>query len=291
MFVARTAPHARCRRLHVGLLCCLLLGLAMATSAAHAAMRLNRTRLVIHETQGGAVIQVRSQDANPLLLQTWLSEQADEAGNTPSALPFITDPPVLRLDPGKTRSVQVLMTTPAAALPADRESLFWLNVLETPASAPEDHTTGTVTNPATNPPANPSSQRLFVSFQSQIKVFYRPRTLSAYNGTSALPATDRLRFALERGPDGQAWLTIHNPTPIHQSLASLRLQPLAAEAAPLTLEAPMLSPFEHARLPLPPAAAQTSAHWQLPWQLTFATLNDDGHLIEDVQTLASLPEP
>jgi len=290
MLITQTAAYALRRCLLSGLrLIAVLLAGVCTTHAAHAAMQLDRTRLIIHEAQGRAVIQARSQDAGPLLLQAWLSKQtgqADSALPTPPALPFITDPPVLRLDSGKTRSVQVLMITPPAELPADRESLFWLNILETPATTPQVQATSSPTYPSTST----ASQRLFVSFQSQIKVFYRPRALSAYVGAAGLAAADRLRFALERGPDGQAWLTLHNPAPIHQSLAWLRLQPQTPAATPLVLDAPMLAPFEQIRLPLPPAAAQTSTRGQLPWQLRFATLNDDGHLMEDTQTLPRLPE-
>jgi len=232
-----------CGIVRITLSCALLLGGAKL----HAAMQLDRTRLVIHETEGSAVLQVRSKDALPLLLQVWVDQTADDSPQdstaqlSASGVPFITDPPVMRLEPGGTRAVRVLMTRAPATLPADRESLYWLNVLEVPATVDAS-------------PRGTALNRLHMGFQSQLKLFYRPKALAEYADVSALDAADRLRFALARDAGNRAWLSIHNPAPIHQTLATLTLHPSAAGAAPLALDAPTVAPFEEVRLALPPDA-------------------------------------
>jgi len=264
---------AMARMLRITLSCALLLG----GSTLHAAMQLDRTRLVIHEAEGSAVLQMRSKDTLPLLLQLWVDHDADASPQDNAALlaasdiPFMTDPPVMRLEPGKTRAVQVLMTRVPATLPTDRESLYWLNVLEIPAIV-DAH------------PSSPHSDRLHMGFQSQLKLFYRPKALAKYSDASTLDASDRLRFALTRDAGNHAWLSIHNPAPIHQSLATLTLHPSTHAGAPLKLDTPTLAPFADVRLALPPDVDRY-ARSTSPVRLTFATINDDGELIEDEQTL------
>jgi len=270
---ARFVAVSMTRIVRMTLSCVLLLG----GSALHAAMQLDRTRLVIHEAEGSAVLQVRSKDAHPLLLQIWIDQDAHDGREDSAALlaasdvPFITDPPVMRLEPGRSRAVQVLMTRVPAALPMDRESLYWLNVLEVPATV-DANSSGAAAN------------RLHMGLQSQLKLFYRPKALARYAEASALDPADRLRFTLARDADNRAWLSIHNPAPIYQSLATLVVHPSAAGAAPLELDAPALAPFEEVRLPLPSAVGRR-VNTVVSLRLTFATINDDGNLIEDEQTL------
>jgi len=271
---------------------------AFTAPAAHAAMQLDRTRLVVTEADGSAIIQVQSKDPLPLLLQAWVDagaeDVADESKNesedesrdesedegkgekararlTPPDAPFITDPPVLYLNPGQRRALRVLSVDAPDTLPAERESLYWLNVLEVPALAPASAAPQT------------ANHRLHMSVQSRLKLFYRPRALARYNGAAALPEADRLRFALTHDAAGQAWLTLDNPAPIHQSLATLALhlpQSHQPEATVIELDAPMLAPFARTRLALPaPIPPQTRV------RVSFATLDDDGNLIQDQQTL------
>jgi len=62
------------------------------------------------------------------------------------------------------------------------------------------------------------------------------------------------------------------------------LHPSAAGAAPLELDAPTVAPFEEVRLALPPdAGGRAAATTRL--RLTFATINDNGNLLQGEQTL------
>jgi len=254
------------------------------SAVSHAAMQLDRTRLIVNEAHGRAVIQARSSDTQPLLLQVWIDDgqpglphSADTHANAhanqhataqtapvPPHVPFITDPPLLRLDAGKRRAIQVLLTATPASLPRDRETLYWLNVLEVPAQrrAVAANTTA-------------ATQRLHVSVQSRLKLFYRPQALARYNAGALGPA-ERLRFALTRDAAGQRWLSIHNPAPIHQSLATLTLHRKSPHGD-AALDTPMLAPFETQRLALPPGFSSAT--------LSFATISDDGHLIAGEQAL------
>jgi len=239
-------------------------------SSAQAATQLDRTRLIVTQTESRAVIQVHSEHAQPLLLQAWVDDgqtHRTHAVLASSVVPFITDPPVVRLDPGQSRSIQTLLTASPDTLPADRESLYWFNVLQIPTTSPGE-----------------TEQHLHLTVQTRLKLFYRPSAIVRYNA-AALPAAERLRFALERDPNGQIYLQVYNPAPIHQTLASLALAlPQAAPSdTPLTLDAPMLAPFATQRLALPETLAKLPANATV--RLSFATIDDNGNAINDEQTL------
>ena len=84
-----------------------------------------------------------------------------------------------------------------AQLPTDRESVFWLNVLDVPPS-PDNADSG-------------DQNYLQVAFRSRLKLFYRPQGLKGVaNDAPALRWTrtgDRLR--------------VENPSPFHVTLAEV----------------------------------------------------------------------
>jgi len=237
-----------------------LLILAACSLPAQAAMVLSQTRVVVSADAPRAELVVRNVDRQPLLLQAWVDvRQSRQTQTAPAqqATPFLIDPPVLRIDPGQARSLRVLLVNTPADLPTDREALFWLNLLEVAAM----------------PALTEQDARLDVSVLSRLKLFYRPPSLLA----APLPA---LRFAVAH--EGQdLWLAIHNPAPVHQTLGSLTLH---AQDVLLTLDAPMIAPFENARVRLPPAAlSRTPSTGCL---LKFTLIDDDGNWIAHEQALS-----
>ena len=62
--------------------------------------------------------------------------------STPESVdaPFLITPPLFRMDAQKEQSLRIVYTHDQ--LPADRESLFWLNVLEVPPKPTGPGSTG-----------------------------------------------------------------------------------------------------------------------------------------------------
>jgi len=240
--------------------------LCLHSAFAHAAMTLGQTRVIVTETGREATIQVRNADRLPLLLQTWVNT-GQEARSAPPAgtVPFVVDPPVMRLEPGQSRAIRVVWVPDAgasaqAALPTDRESLFWLNVLEVVGMDPQEEAG--------------DQHRLEVSVLSRIKLFYRPRAVA--QGPGAARTADSLRFTLLR--DGQdLWLEIDNPGAIHQTLGTATLHVADTE---LTLDAPMLEPFAQRRI----RAAELPTAFSSA-RLVFTLIDDDGNVLAHTQEL------
>ena len=81
-------------------------------------------------------------------------------------------PPINRIEPKKGQTLRISYT--GKALPAGRESVFWLNVLEIPAKAKS------------------ADNMLQMAFRTRIKVFFRP---SGLRGTPA-QAAEQLSWSM-----------------------------------------------------------------------------------------------
>jgi len=121
---------------------------------AHAALTLP-TRVIYDENQGEAVVNVEYPvQGVPVLMQAWLDTGVGDMRLGAQNVPFVLTPAVARIDAGQTQTVRILRT---GELPGDRESLFYLNVLEVPpASAGAASSRFTVQNPPP-PPRWPSA--------------------------------------------------------------------------------------------------------------------------------------
>jgi len=253
----------------------LLTGVAASASLpVHAAVQLDRTRVVVTQAHARATVNASNADQRPVLLQVWVEPGADSGGiaatpygTPPAATPFLVDPPILRLEADEARALQVWLTDPPETLPRDRESQFWLNVLEVPADEPADADAAQA----------PQGGRLDINILTKIKVFYRPEALKGY-----VPHTsgDRLQFVLERNGQHLHALTIHNPAPIYQNLDKLILHQ-GEKDTPVPLESVMVAPFGNMQIPL---SAEIPVTAEKLW-IKAVTIDDNGNLIEDAQDL------
>jgi len=230
---------------------------------AHAAMSLSRTRLIVTAKERETTIEVRSEDNAPILLQTWVDDETEPDASSPESkgnpVPFITDPPMFRVDPKSSRQVRVLMVQPPANLPQDRESLFWFNAHETPTRPPNSGPEG--------------ENYIQLAFHVRIKLFYRPAALADY----ALTEAHQLRFTLGRNDAGEPVLNIHNPAPIHQTIGSLAL---AHGDERLELDAPMLAPDSQLQLAFPAPLPASSG-----LRVVYSTIDDHGGVEEAEQAI------
>lgn len=86
-------------------------------------------------------------------------------------------------------------------LPQDRESLYWFNLLEIPPQ----------------PDAKNNENYLQFAVRSRLKFFFRPAGLKA----DPAKVAEQLQWHLESS--SEPVLAVHNPTPYHVTLSSVRL--------------------------------------------------------------------
>lgn len=104
-------------------------------------------------------------------------------------------PPVQRIEPNSKSQIKVQLSPEAASLPADRESVFYLNVREIP-------------------PAAEKSNVLQIALQTKIKLFYRPKAIQVQERMEKITGAEGIRLSQNGGHQ----YTIENTTPYHLSV-------------------------------------------------------------------------
>lgn len=103
---------------------------AFTTFQVNADIVISGTRIVYPASSKDVIVNLDNRGNKPLLVQTWLDDGRDGVDPQELKLPFVITPPVSRIDPQKGQSLRIKYM--GSALPQDRESLFWFNVLEIP---------------------------------------------------------------------------------------------------------------------------------------------------------------
>ncbi len=213
-----------------------LFGLVAAPPAA-AAVVLEGTR-IIHDAGKGRDVTVRSVNAGelPALTQAWIDAGDSHARPEDVRTPFRMTPSAPRLlqpQEGQAWRITFAPRPSDAPLPADRESLFYFNLLDIPPKPADAH----------------DSNLLQFAVRSRIKLFHRP---------AGLPGDVRDAAAALRWRARGTELQVHNPSAYHVTLGSVTL------ADGTALEAEMIAPHATWIASLP-SAVQRSAVVAFTW--------------------------
>ncbi|AKQ60010.1 fimbrial biogenesis chaperone [Bordetella hinzii] len=223
--------------------CAAALGLAVST-VAQASLVIEGTRVVYKAGAPEVVVKMTNDGNTASLMQAWIDDGRAEATPDEMNVPFFLTPPLARVEPGKGQALRIFHTEGGKALPQDRESLFWLNVLDVPPKAEGAEDAGAI---------------LQISVRSRLKLFYRPKGLAG----SAETAPASLEFKV--GANGK--LAVANPTPYYVNLRELAFGP---EKQPTrSYPALMIAPFGSETLDLGGST---------PRQIRYAAISDLGSI-------------
>jgi len=222
---------------------------ALASPVAHASVVIGGTRVVYPAQDKDVTLKFINEGERASLVQVWLDDGDDQSTPDTAKAPFVVAPPVFRLDPKKQQTTRIMFT--GASLPADRETLYWLNMLEIPPKS-----------------GNGSANILQFAFRTRIKVFYRPPNLA---GEPVL-AYQKLRWSLVAGKDGLV-LRADNPTPYHVNFASVGLQAAGKELG--AQGGGMVAPFAQADFALKDVATRPAGELKA----AITVINDFGALV------------
>lgn len=176
----------------------LVLGL-VAGSYANASVVIAGTRVIYNAQENETTLKISNKGKEPALIQAWVDKGEANAEPSEIDVPFTVTPPLARLDPQRNQTLRIFYT--GEALPKDKESVFWLNVLEVPPK----------------PAADKEDKNLLqLAIRSRIKLFFRPADLKG--DAAQTPAS--ITWRLIRDAGGTA-LEVHNPTVFHASFASI----------------------------------------------------------------------
>lgn len=116
------------------------------------------TRVVYRQGEREVTVKLDNVGNQPALVQVWADRGDDKSSPTKADAPFLITPPISRIEPAKGQSIRLIFS--GEKLPADRESVFWLNVLDVPPA-----------------PKNADANFIQMAIRSRIKLFYRPSKL------------------------------------------------------------------------------------------------------------------
>ena len=163
---------------------------------ANASVVLERTRLIFSADKNILALQVFNQSEQSTLIQSWIDEGDITSTPETTTAPFIVIPPMTKIL--ANGGIQLKIQQLENHLPADRESVFYLNVLDI----------------APKPKQINSANMLQFAIQTRIKVFYRPTNLTEKPNN----VIKNIQFHLAK--DG---IVVNNPTPYFLNIANIYL--------------------------------------------------------------------
>lgn len=169
--------------------------LAISTVASADSVIVNGTRFIYPSKDKEITVQLTNTSTRPALIQTWLDNGDPSVSPDDIVTPFSITPPITRVDgkAGQTLRIRALNRTGIAT---DRESLWWLNVLEIPPSVKQSE--------------HPGKNVLMMAIRSRFKFIYRPVELGSASGSAK---------KLSVSSNGKT-LSVQNPTPFYISISA-----------------------------------------------------------------------
>lgn len=153
-------------------LCALSIALFGAANIAQASVVVSGTRIIYPANQHDVSVQLNNNDPKPALVQSWIDSGDIHQDPSLSTAPFVVTPPITRVEAGKKQLLRLTLLS-SSAIPADRESVYWYNMLDVPAQSKEKADKNTVQ----------------VALRTRIKVFYRPEGLKGAPAEAAVGLT------------------------------------------------------------------------------------------------------
>lgn len=178
------------------------LSLAALCATAQADIVVRGTRVIFPGMEREVTVQLDNAGPRPELVQVWLDQGQRSGPASDSEALFVVAPALFRVEPGRGQTLRILRSR--QPLPTDRETLFWLNILEVPHK----------------PKAEDAPGALRFVFSTRIKLMYRPPGLPGH----AKEAPARLQWALARDSNGQPTLQATNPTTYVVNLGGVDLR-------------------------------------------------------------------
>lgn len=178
-----------------------ILCMLLVAGQAQAAITISGSRVIYPSSSQNVSVELSNNGDVPVLVQSWLDSGDADIQPGEESLPFVITPPVARVEARSGQSLRLAYI--GHGLPQDRESLFWLNVLEIPPKSAEAEDQNTVQ----------------VALRTRIKVLFRPDKLEG----NLADAADGLRWRWGSStPNGQE-LIVDNPSPYYLNFANLEV--------------------------------------------------------------------
>jgi chaperone protein EcpD len=196
---------------------------SLFVTQVHAAIVISGTRIIYPSDQKEVSVEMNNAGGVPLLIQSWIDDGNAQSTPDTTKVPFVLTPPITRVNGHQGQTLRVRYTG-QGSLPQDKESVFWLNVLEVPPSSASGANT------------------LKVAFRSRVKLFYRPIGLQ-FDLTQSV---QKMKWQLRKSAN--SWVIEGTNTSAHY--LTFNSVKVGSNTVTLNLASSMFAPGEHKSLKL-----------------------------------------
>lgn len=212
----------------------LLLALGLSSVlTANANIVIIGTRIIYPAEQKSVNIQLQNTSDKPSLVQAWVDEGDSNSNARQSRAPFLITPPTVRVEANAGQTLR-LFYTQSKALPQDRESVFYLNVLDVPPRPKAEDVDG--------------QNYLQFAIRSRLKLFYRPQGLKM----TTSQAYDAVTWTKKEGNTVE--IGNNSPYYITYNIVQVKNQ--------VSTNVDMLEPFSTLSVEIPNAKVGDTVKWQ-----------------------------
>lgn len=219
------------------------------------------TRVVYPLNAKDVSVRLNNNGSTASLVQVWIDDGDASANPENISVPFVLSPPMFRINPTHSQMLRLVYTGENKA-PRDRETVYWLNVLEIPPK----------------PDASAGENTLQFAVRSRIKIFLRPAEL--VGDPAAAPA--QVQWRLMRAGTSLK-LVAFNPTAFHVSLGEVVLA--SANGLMAKSSSGMVNPMSEQAFVFDDALLQG----QVATQVKFKYVNDYGAFVDGVSDITAAP--
>ncbi|WP_109372175.1 fimbrial biogenesis chaperone [Proteus genomosp. 6] len=225
----------------------LILLFTLITHFTHASVVLERTRLILSTNKSIISLQVFNRSEQPTLIQSWVDEGNIASTPETTTAPFIVIPPMAKIT--ANGGLQLKIQQLENRLPKDRESIFYLNVLDI----------------APKPENKENLSTLQLALQTRIKLFYRPAQLKL--------TTEDVFKKIGITHNGE-YLEINNPTAYYFTISKIYFD----DKEELLTNAIMVAPFAKQHI-------QYQKQADMNQVITVIYIDDDGNYQQDKKNI------
>lgn len=170
--------------------------LAALSAVSQAAVVPQQSRVIFHPGNVRIPLLLVNNGEVPVLIQTWVDLGTPNKKPGGKSFPFVALPAVFTLNKGEKKEITLIRSDLSADLPADRESLYWLNIYE--ISSVKKNT------------ARLKQNKVSLAMNTQLKIINRPFT----DKDDFRRRTQRMVFRSQLA-EGEVVITAVNQTPYY----------------------------------------------------------------------------
>lgn len=192
----------------------------LISTVTTASVVMTGTRVIFPANQNEKTVQLKNKDNNPNIVQVWLDKGNESSTPETADAPIIANPQIFKMAPNQGQIVRLVFTGDKSSLPTDRESIFYMNFSEIPASKSD----------------NTANNKLMLVFKNRVKVLYRPDRLAIASHDIA----KHINYEWV-GNGANAKIMLHNNSPYYASFSDLSIT--NAGQKKLIAKNQMIAPF------------------------------------------------